>query len=107
MPISRPKIDLPPEAAEQSFWARVASGWLIPYVVLFGLLLAGGIMWQTIDITAIKAEQIYSLLLATLLFLVIGKLLVGLIRWLRRNKAQPPPSAPPTSNMDDDHDQPG
>ena len=106
MPISRPKIDLPREAANQTFWARLASGWLIPFAVLFGLLLAGGILWNQIHITAIKAEQIYSLLICTLVFLFIGKALVGLIRWLRRHSTANRSAPQPAPSHETDHGQP-
>lgn len=88
MPISRPKIDLDPAYGQASPGRRLVVGWLLPYLVIVGLFFIGSLIWLPIDWTSPKPEDIGGLLISPLVYLLVGKLILGVLRHFRRAGAE-------------------
>lgn len=84
----RLKINIDYVPDDKSLRARLVGSWLIPYLVLAGLLFVGSLVWGLVDWTQPKAEDFGNLLISPLVYLMLGKGLVGLIRSFRKGAAE-------------------
>ncbi len=84
MPISRPKIDQDPAYRRAGPGQRLVAGWLLPYLVIVGLFFIGSLLWLPIDWAHPQAGDLAGLLVSPLIYLLVGKLILGVLRYFRR-----------------------